>query len=304
MEGATDVVFREVIAQIQPQTARPDVFFTEFTNADGLCSPKGYDVTVQRLNYTENQRPLIAQIWGTNPETLQRAAEIARDLKFDGIDINMGCPVRTIIKNGACSALIKTPELAGKIIQAVKAGAGDLPVSVKTRLGFHKIITQEWITFLLQQDLAALTVHGRIAKQMSTGEANWDEIGEAVKLKNQIAPETLLIGNGDVTTYAQAVEKHDRYGVDGVMIGRGIFTNPWVFEKTLGPSSHTKAEYLHLLSHHVQLYAKTWGEGKHFPVMKRFFKVYTREFEGASELRQKLMDCTNSTEVLAILAKE
>jgi len=231
---------------------------------------------------------------------MEKAARMVADLEFDGIDINMGCPVHDVVKKGGGSGLIGNYDLAGKLIDAVKKSASGIPVSVKTRLGINNNIASDWITFLLGKDLTALTVHGRIAKQMSKGDADWDEIGKIVKIKNKIAPETLIIGNGDVKSYSEICQKSEEYGVDGVMIGRGVFTNSWVFEKK--EKNHTKKEYLALLNYHLALFEKTWGESKNFSVIKKYLKIYVKGFSGANQLRIKLMKTDTFEEMKKILS--
>ncbi len=298
MDDVTDFVFREIISQI----AKPDVFFTEFTSADGLFS-KGHDVVIRKLKFSENQRPVVAQIWGKDPKILLKASELVRDLGFDGVDINMGCPDKSIMRNGAGGGLIGNYNLVKELISAVKAGAGDMSVSVKTRLGYDCVITEDWIGFLLEQDIAAITVHGRTAKQMSKGDANWKEVGVAVKLKNKISPNTILVGNGDIGSYNNAKKMFDDFGVDGIMIGRGIFTNPWIFNKTTDVDLHNRDEYVGILLKHMRLHNKTWGNTKNFAIMKKFFKMYIKDFAGANQLRQDLMDCENSSQVEKLIAK-
>lgn len=296
MDDVTDVVFREILSDL----SRPDVFFTEFTSAGGLCS-EGREVVMQRLKYTENQRPIVAQVWGKDTEYMYGAAKLVKELGFDGIDINMGCPDRGVMKKGAGAGNIGNYDHTGKVIAAIKAGAQGIPVSVKTRLGQDTNIADEWITFLLEQSIDALIVHGRIASQMSRGEANWMEIKKAADIKNKISPKTLVIGNGDVKGYGQAVEKQKTYGVDGVMVGTGIFSNPWVFEKTCKPVTHDKKSYIQTLLKHVDLFETTWGDTKNFQIMKKFFKMYIKNFDGANELRQRLMGCKKSSEVKTIV---
>ena len=297
MEDVTDFVFREILAE----TARPDVFFTEFTNVTGLLS-EGKEFVELRLKYSDKQKPIVAQIWGSEPVDYYDAAKYVATLKFDGIDINMGCPRKKVVKIKSGAALINYPELAKEIIEATKKGAPNLPISVKTRIGYDEIKTEEWATHLLNQDLAALTIHGRTRKQMSKGEANWEEIKKAVEIRDAIAPKTLIIGNGDVQNYQEALEKAEKYGVDGVMIGRGVFTDPWAFEKN--PKEHSKEEYLNLLLKHAKLFEKTWRGKKNFAIMKRFFKIYVRNFGGASELRQKLMETENYSQVEPIMRNQ
>lgn len=292
MDGVTDFVFREIISEL----AKPDVLFTEFTPTDAAVS-KGKEKALELLKYSEKQRPIVAQIWGIHPENFLKTAKLCKKLKFDGIDINMGCPDKNVIKIGSGSALIKNQKLAEEIIKATKEGAGELPVSVKTRIGFDKKITEEWITFLLKQDLAAISIHGRTSKAMSTGDADWDEIAKAVKIRDKISPDTLIIGNGDVVSYKDALEKCEKYGVDGIMVGRGVFSNPWVFEKLPEPATHSIKERLELLLKHTKLFDDTYHNGKDFNTLKRFFKIYVNSFPNATELRDKLMLCKNYNEV-------
>ena len=276
MDGVTDVVFREVIADI----GKPDVFFTEFVNADGLThNPK---IVGQKLKFTPKQRPIVAQIWGINPISIEKAVRIIEKLKFDGVDINMGCPQKTVVKNGGGAAMIKNPTLAKEIIAAAK---GELPLSVKTRLGFDKVITNEWISFLLEQKLAAIIIHGRTAKQMSAGVANWEEIGKTVILRDKISPQTLIIGNGDIKTLNQVSEMQKKYGIDGVMIGRGIFANLAVFNSE---TILTKKQKIDLAIKHLELW-----DNRDFEAIKKYFKIYINNFRGAGALRQKLMKCKN-----------
>ncbi|HWZ66057.1 MAG TPA: tRNA-dihydrouridine synthase [Patescibacteria group bacterium] len=294
MDGATDTVFRQVVAK----AGRPDVFFTEFVNTDGYCSPDGRHSTEARLRFTSTDQPLIAQIWGTKPEHFALMAKDLASMGYVGIDINMGCPVRDVIKRGACSALIQTPDLAAKIITATKEGG--LPVSVKTRIGFNQPNTDEWIGFLLKQDLAALTIHARTAKELSKVPAHWQEIAKAVKLRDKIAPQTLIIGNGDVADRADGLHRIAETGADGIMIGRGAFNNVFCFEQN--PRHHTPAEYLELLHYHLDLFEQTWqGQKRSYQPLKRFFKIYVRDFAGAGELREALMNTKDINEARTVL---
>ena len=295
MENVTDFVFREIVATTCP----PDVLFTEFTNVEGLLSP-GRKNLISKFKFSQNQRPIVAQIWGTKPESFYKVAKMVREMGFDGVDINMGCPDKTVLKNGSGAALCNNPKLAGEIIEATKKGAKEIPISVKTRLGVREVKTEEWITFLLEQKIDSLTIHGRTAHQMSEGLADWEEIGKAVTIRNKIAPSTLIVGNGDVKSYAEAVAKSQKYGLDGIMIARGIFANPWVFEKE--PNTHPKKEYIEVLLKHLDLYEKTWGGIKDFNIMKKFFKMYVNNFPGAASLRARLMNTKNYQEVREILA--
>lgn len=305
MEDVTDMVFRQILLQ----TGRPALFFTEFTNVDGMFS-KGSEHVTKRLKFLPIEKPLIAQIWGMKPENFYKAAKQLGEMGFDGIDLNMGCPQHDVTSHGACSALIKNHTLATEIIRATQEGArstvsgqADLPVSVKTRIGFSTIQTEEWIGFLLTHNLPALTVHGRTVKEMSKVPAHWDEIGKSAQLRNDLAPETLIIGNGDVMSIPEAEEKAKQYNLDGIMIGRGIFHNAWLFDPTVDPSTKTLKERIQILYNHVKLYNNTWGTTKHYPPLKKYFKIYLSGFDGASEVRTKFME-TNTPEEGLQLAKE
>lgn len=285
MEDVTDTVFRRIVLKY----GRPDVFFTEFTSSDAICSD-GYDSAAKRLVYTESERPLIAQIWGVTPENYYESAKRIAEMGFDGIDINMGCPVRDIIKKGACSALIKTPDLAKEIIEATRKGAPDLPVTVKTRIGFSDIQTEEWIGFLLKLNLPVLTIHGRTVRELSKFPVHWDEIDKAVQMKNALGVDTKIIGNGDILSYSEAMEKIEMYKLDGIMIGRGIFQNLCIFDKGKNFQDFTINQKLDVMTEHINLYEETWKGKKSFNVLKKYFKIYVSGFEGASDMRVKLME--------------
>ncbi len=295
MEAVTDVVFRHVVAH----AAAPDLYFTEFTNAASFCSPEGKHSTRGRLTFTQDEQPMVAQIWGSKPEHFAKMSKGLAEMGFAGIDINMGCPDKAVNKTGGGAALIETPELAAELIAAAKEGG--LPVSVKTRLGYKKQKTEEWAGFLLRQNIAALTIHARTQKEMSKVPARWEEIGKVVKIRNEIAPHTLIVGNGDVCDRQHGLELAEQYGVDGVMIGRGIFHNPFAFEKQ--PRDHSREELLGLLQLQLDLFDKYSRElePRRFDPLKRFFKIYVRDFPGASELRDKLMHTKSTDEVRQIL---
>lgn len=304
MEDVTDTVFRRVIKH----AGMPDVFFTEFTNVEGLFS-EGASFVSRRLKFTQDEHPLIAQIWGLNPEAYYKAAMLLVEQGFDGIDINMGCPVKDVTSKGACSALIKNPSLAKELIQAVKAGINDqmkdeekqIPLSVKTRIGFNTIQTTEWIGFLLEQDIDALTVHGRTAKEMSKVPAHWDEIGKAVQLRNSMKKQTVIIGNGDIKSLAEGREKAKEHGIDGIMIGRGVFENAWIFNEAVDPTMISIKERLNLLSYHMGLYENLEGDKLPFQTLKKYFKIYIRDFDGAGEMRTKLMETNSLDEAKRVL---
>ena len=298
MEDVTDVVFREIVTK----AGKPDIFFTEFLNVEAFGT-KGEKKVIHRLKFKKNEHPIVAQVWGLKPEKYKTGIKIIKELGFDGVDINMACPQKKIIKHGACGGLIKNQELAEEIILASKEACGkDFPLSIKTRLGFNKPQVDEWISFLLKFDLAALTIHGRTVKEMSDVPANWEEIGKAVQLRNKMKSKTLIIGNGDIKSIQQGEEMCKRYSIDGVMIGRGIFNNLFVFKEKnfseLTPESKAKWALKHL-----DLYEKTWdktGE-KIFSAMKKFLRIYIMGYDGASDVRQKLMDCRNYDETRKIL---
>lgn len=300
MEDVTDSVFRRVFLK----SGAPDLFFTEFTSVDGLKSP-GHDKVAQRLLFHKEEKPLIAQVWGMRPENYLKTAQELREKGFDGIDINMGCPQKTVVKNGACSALIKNRPLAHEIIEATKEGAGDMPVSVKTRIGFKTIETEDWLGFLLEHNLSALTVHGRTQKEMSKVPAHWDQIRIARELRDKMGKNTKIIGNGDVLTMIDAKKKAKDTGVDGVMIGRGALQNPWVFAGR-EHEGVSVTERLGLMRLHLDLFEEEWSGIKSYQLLKKYFKVYLSNFDGAAEMRQECMlteDYDQARELLGRYAK-
>ncbi|HEX7259709.1 MAG TPA: tRNA-dihydrouridine synthase [Candidatus Saccharimonadia bacterium] len=304
MDDVTDTVFREVVAR----AAKPDLTMTEFASSDGFAHPKGRPSVEQRLRVNDTEVelavPLIAQIWGNHPDHYYAMAkDLAARQQFAGIDINMGCPEKGIVKRGCCGGLIKAEnwENAAAIIEATKAGAGNLPVSVKTRIGLGTIITEEWVSHLLKQDIAALIIHGRTVREMSRVPAHWDEIGKAVKLRDQLAPKTLMIGNGDVLSRNQGERLAAAYNLDGIMIGRGVFQDPFVFASK--EAEHPPEEMFAILLHHVNLYDSTWGDAKSYNPLKRFFKMYVSGFPGAAELRARLMDTKTPDEARKIMGR-
>jgi tRNA-dihydrouridine synthase len=284
MEDVTDTVLRQVIARY----GRPTVFFTEFTNVEGIFS-KGARHVVHRLQYAEIEKPLVAQIWGSEPENFCRAARHLIDLGFDGVDLNMGCPAQGPVSRGVCSGLINDRPRAKDIIEATKEGAaGIIPVSVKTRLGF-RTIDLSWIEFVLEQHPAVLTVHLRTVSEMSKVPAHWDRLKAVVEMRDAISPETLVVGNGDIKALDEARQKIAEAGADGAMVGRGIFENPFLFAGTT-ISHKTPEEKMHMLLDHMHLWQETWGTSKHFPTLRKFFKVYANGFPGAQDLRIQLME--------------
>lgn len=308
MDDVTDSVFRRVVHGNAPA----DLYFTEFVNVDGLMSP-GRPKLMKKLRFASAEGPLMAQLWGLRPENFEAIARqiadgtIARELglpegvNFAGIDLNMGCPAKSEVKNGACSALINNRPLAQEIIEATKKGAGSLPVSVKTRLGFSAI-DLSWHEFLLGFDLSMLTIHWRTRKEMSKVPAHWDMAAELVALRDKVAPGTLLVGNGDVMTRADGEALAAQYGLDGIMIGRGVFHDPFVFAKSSPWGGVGEQERKQMLKSHVQLFADTWQANERpIHTLNKFSKIYISGFDGAKELREKCMVAESPAELLTLL---
>lgn len=293
LAGVTDVAFRYVIAK----HGKPDVCFTEFVSCDGLCSA-GRDRLLIDLKFHEIERPICAQIFGATPVNFYQAAKMVARLGFDGVDINMGCPDRSVIKQGAGAAQIRTPALAKEIVLATKEGAGNLPVSVKTRIGFNTVVIDEWIHTLLSVHPAAITIHGRTKKEMSKVPARWEVIGRAADIAR--GTDTLILGNGDVRDLSHGDTLARRYGLDGIMLGRAILGNPWLFSRS-GQSRDLQTR-LAVLSEHIQLFSHHLGASKNFALMKRHFKAYVTGFEGAKDLRMELMTATCPEAALSKIA--
>ncbi len=295
MEDVTDVVFRHVVAE----AGSPDVFFTEFTNSESYCHPEGLKSVRGRLLFTEDEQPIVAHIWGDNPENFRKMSIGMAEMGFKGIDINMGCPVPNVAQRGKGSGLILRPDVAAELIEAAKAGG--LPVSVKTRLGYKEVDEwKEWLTHILKQDIANLSIHLRTRKEMSAVDAHWELIPEIKELRDRIAPNTLLTINGDIPDRQKGLELAEQYGIDGVMIGRGIFKNPFAFEKE--PKEHSTKEYLDLLRLQLDLHDHYIEElPRSVTALHRFFKIYVKGFRGAGELRNQLMTTRTTDEVRALL---
>lgn len=292
MANVTDSVFRKIIAK----HGKPDVMWTEFVSADGLISA-GRKKLLYDLVYSEAERPIVAQLFTGHPEAMKRAAALVKKLKFDGLDINMGCPDRAVEKQGGGAAHIKDPKNAVAVLNAAREGAKGLPVSIKTRIGYNKI-DWDWVRILLEQKLPALTFHLRTRKEMSDVPAHWELMPEILKLRDQISPETLIIGNGDVELVEDAQKMAEKYGCDGVMIGRGIFGTPWLFSRSEAPNIDNR---LKILLEHAKLFEKTFKGIKNFAVMKKHFKAYVSGWDGAKELRAKLMETENAREVKKVV---
>jgi tRNA-dihydrouridine synthase len=295
MDGVTDVVFCQIIAEI----GRPDVFFTEFVNVEGLTSD-GAEKVAEALKFGKNELPIVAHLWGKDSQAFYKASKMCKQMGFSGIDINMGCPDRVIVNRGNCAALIKNPELAKEIIEATCKGAGGLPISVKTRFGFDQI-DLEWIKFLLQQNLAAITIHLRTVLELSKVPAHWELMSQVVKLREEISPKTLIIGNGDILNYDEINDKFKAYKCDGFMVGRGIFQNPWFFNRKVDIEKVTIEERLNLFTKHINLFDKTWKDGKNPANLGKFCKTYISNFPDALSLREKIMECKKTSEMQEIL---
>ena len=296
MEGVTDIMFRQVVAR----AGRPDLFFTEFTNVSSYASEKGRANALERFETAPTDAPIIAQIWGKNPEHFSDCAAALESLGFSGIDLNFGCPDKNVNKTGGGAAMIKTPELAVECFRNAKKSS-NLPISIKTRLGWSKIEEyQDWLSTLLAEHPAALTVHLRTRKEMSKVPAHYELIPEILKLRAKISPETKLIINGDIKNRTEALELHKKYPeIDGFMIGRGVFANPYCF--TNGHIG-TREELMELLNLHLDLYEK-YSENHRvsYEPLKHFFKIYINNFPGASEIRAKLMETHAVAEAREIL---
>lgn len=297
MDDVTDTVFRQVIDECAP----PDLYFTEFVNVDGLQSP-GRDRLMHKLRKSEKDKPIIAQLWGLDPENYYKTTKDLIEMGYDGVDINMGCPVKTVVKNGACAALIKNTELAGEIIDAAREGAsGSLPISVKTRVGYNEV-DLSWLEFLFSKKLDLLSIHARTARQLSKVPADWDLFGQIVQLRNSLSPSTLVVGNGDIVSRAQGLELAKKYQLDGVMVGRGIFADPFLFSGDSRWAEFSRDKKLALYQRHITLFIKTWQNGeRRIETLNKFCKIYINGFDGAKELREKLMQQTKATDLLATL---
>ncbi len=318
LANVTDAAFRSIIAKYsKPQG--PHVFWTEFVSADGLvlAHEEGRKKLLRDLVYSEAERPIVAQFFTATPAHMEKAAALAQELGFDGIDINMGCPDKTIEKQGAGAKLILNPELAAELVAAAKRGAPNLPVSVKTRLGYNKDILDEWLPKILAAKPAAVTIHARTRREMSLVPARWEWVKRAVEIRNECKSDALILGNGDVKDINEAQQRVIETGCDGVMIGRGIFGKPWMFaeageklpQKSLGGGGQSPGGFgdkdfseevfrrLRIAVEHTKLFEEMLGDIKSFSIMKKHFKAYVEGFAGAKELRMQMMEATTSEEI-------
>ncbi len=305
MVDVTDTAFRQIIAKYSRHGKKgggPDLFWTEFISADGLASLEGRKKLLPLLNFAKKERPILAQIFSSNPENIKITCELISNLGFDGIDINMGCPDKTVMKQGAGAALMQKPALARAIIRAAKEGAPNLPISIKTRLGFNQIEYKTWLPELLKEDISALSIHLRTKKEMSDVPAHWELAKDIVKTVRDINPNIPLIANGDITSLEDGRKKAIEAGFDGIMIGRGIFGNPWLFDSER-KNTPSREEKLNALIDHLKLFDKYMKGIRHFAVMKKHFKAYVSGFDEAKELRIELMNTTSEKEAIKILKK-
>ncbi len=311
MADVTDGAFRQIVTK----KGKPHVLWTEFVSADGLCS-SGRDKLLIDLKYKKNEHPIVAQIFGAKTENIKEASSLCKELNFDGIDINMGCPDRSIEKQGAGAAMIKNPKLAQEIIKAAKKGAPGIPISVKTRISYNppslksfrraskkenNLLDEEWIKTLLNEDLAVLIIHLRTRKEISNVPAHWDLMKRIVEIRDEMKKETLIFGNGDVLDINDGRKKCEKTECDGVMFGRAIFGNPWLFASDKINSKISLSEKLKTLIEHTKLFEKMLGEYKNFAIMKKHYKAYVNNFSGAKELRMKLMEAKDSKEIEKII---
>ncbi len=310
MADVTDAAFRRMIAKYSAHERAdgtiggPDVTWTEFVSADGLAlaTSEGKEKLMADLIHSEEERPIVAQLFSSNEEHMESAARLCAELGFDGVDINMGCPDRSIEKQGCGSAMIKNPDKARAIIRAAKKGAGDLPVTVKTRLGYNEDQLEEWLPKLLKEEPAVITVHARTRKELSKVPARWERVKRAVEIRDELNSQTLIFGNGDVESIEHAEQLVKETGADGVMLGRAIFGNPWLFHPEKDLSNVSLEERLSVMVEHTKLFEELLPH-KNFAVMKKHYKAYCNGFPGAKDLRMDLMATEHSTEVETIVKK-
>ena len=310
MADVTDAAFRRMIAKYSRHARAdgsaggPDVFWTEFVSADGLAraTDEGKAKLMADLIYSEEERPIVAQLFSSNEEYMEQAAALCRELGFDGIDINMGCPDRSIEKQGCGAAMIKNPAKARAIIRAAKRGAGPLPVSVKTRVGYNKDELETWLPEILAENPAVVTVHARTRKDMSKVPARWERVTHAALIRNELKSDTLIFGNGDALSLEDAKQKAELAGADGVMLGRAIFGNPWLFHPHKDLSNVSLEERFSVLVEHTKLFEELLPH-KSFAIMKKHYKAYVHGFPGAAELRAELMEAKDAREVEVIVTE-
>ncbi len=295
LEDVTDAAFRRLIARY----GKPHVMFTEFTSADGLflADLDGQKRLRKKLLFSESERPISAQLFTAYPEHMEKIAQLVADLGFDGVDINMGCPVDEVVRQECGAGVIKNPPLARELIRAAKKSG--LPVSVKTRLGFTKDELDTWLPELLAEEPAAVTIHARTRKEMSLVPARWERVKRAVEIRNELKSKTLILGNGDVKDIPDARAKVAETGADGAMLGRAIYGNPWLFADRSDPP--TPAERVTALTEHLALFDELLTGNTNFALMKKHFKAYISGWDGAKDLRVRLMEAESVSEAQKIL---
>jgi len=298
MDDVTDVVFRSIISEC----SAPDMFFTEFVNVDGLQS-RGRDKLIHKLAINkQTDHKVVAQIWGKIPDNYRKTTDEIVEMGFHGVDINMGCPQKNEVKNGCCSALINDRDMAGCIVKATQEGAGGrIPVSVKCRLGWNEI-DLTWHEYLLGFNLDMLSIHMRTRKEMSDVPAHWDVLPQIIALRDAISPTTKIVINGDIRDYAHGMELAQQTGADGVMIGRGIFKDPFCFAEQSPWERMSPAEKVLLYKTHVERFESTYlRREKSFQSLRKFCKTYVHGFDSASELREKVMSSQSNQELIKVL---
>ena len=296
MDGITDPVFRQIVTQ----AGKPDVLFTEFVSADGLVSA-GRERLTRHLLFQQNEHPIVAQLFGSNPDHFFEAAKLVQSLGFDGVDINMGCPDNNVVKRGGGAGLMKTPQIAAAVIGAVKEGAGGLPVSVKTRIGYDDVQVGEWIPFLLSQNIAVLSVHLRTLRQMYKGNARWEYMKTIMNMRNSAGVSTKIIASGDIQNLEDIKRLHALYGCDGYMIGRAALRNPWVFHIKRGMEEVPVKERLEIFLKHIRLFQATWKEERNPSELKKFCTMYTHAMPNATAFRTHFMNLKTREEFQAFI---
>lgn len=300
MEDITDAAFRKLVAQYRGPSGAPHVLWTEFTAADGLllADEEGKAKLMKKLSFSKEERPVVAQLFTAIPEHMERCAALVQELGFDGLDINMGCPDRAIEKQGCGAALIKNHALAVELIHAARRGAPDIPLSIKTRSGWASDKELDgWVRLLLAEDVAALTLHARTRKDMSKVPARWELVKRAVEIRNELGSNAKIIGNGDVTSLAHGRTLVEDVTCDGIMIGRAALGNPWIFAETIP----TKEERIEMLLIHIEVFEALLGDHKHFVHLRKHAGKYLSDFEGAKEMRSRIMSAHTPKEVRNIL---
>lgn len=292
MADVTDAVFRRMLVKY----GKPDAIWTEFVSADGLMLG-GRERLMRDLWYTEEERPVVAQLFGANLETMEEAARLVASLGFDGIDLNMGCPDRSIEKSGSGAAHMRNAKHAVRVVEAAQRGAPGLPVSVKTRVGYHQPTLEAWVPHLFDAGIAALTIHARTRKEMSKVPARWEHVGEVVSIRDRMGIDIPVLGNGDVSSYTDGVQRAKAAGADGFMVGRGLFGNPWFFSPEWREQEVPLEEKLRVLIEHTELFEEVLGAEKNFMLLKKHYRLYVAGFDGAAEFRASLMEATNAREV-------